>query len=416
MSPLFARRQFLKFGVAGVSVAGALPAFVRKTVAAVERQSDPHDDRILVVVQLSGGNDGISTVVPYGDPAYAAARSSTRIDESSVLRIDEHVGLHPNLKELKGLYDEGRMAIVQGVSYPNPTRSHFEAMDIWNAGDLSGARRGSGWLGRALDQLVKQADPTAGVNVGNKVALAMVGERIKPVAFEDPDRYRWRGRSTQYDAFKAFNGETPDAMPEKGADSKVGELDFLLRVAHGADESSAAIRKAVTGYQTSASYPENNNRLAPGLRNIAAMIAGGLTTRVYYASLGGFDTHANQRATHDNLMTAFSGAVSAFMGDLGAKKLLDRVTILAFTEFGRRVKENGSRGTDHGVAGPMFVFGGRVHGGLFGKYPSLTDLDKGDLKMAVDFRRVYATILDRWLGADSKAVLGAAHEPLKFLA
>jgi uncharacterized protein (DUF1501 family) len=408
MIDTIARRQFLRCGVAGVSVAGAWPLFLGKTAAAVREQSDKHDDRVLVVVQLTGGNDGLSTVVPYSDPAYTSARQSTRIDEKSVLQIDERVGLHPNLKELKNVFDEGQMAIVQGVSYPNPTRSHFEAMDIWHAGDVIGDRRGSGWLGRALDQTAKDGDPTACINVGNKVPLALLGERIKPVSFEDPDRYRWRGRAPQQEAFQALNRE----MPSERANSQVGELDFLLRVAKGADDSSSVIREAVSGYKPAATYPDGGNRLATGLRTVAAMIAGGLPTRVYYASLGSFDTHANQRQSHDNLMTAFSGGISAFLKDLESQKLLDRVVVLGFTEFGRRVKENGSRGTDHGVAGPMFLFGNQIQGGLHGEHPSLTDLVKGDLDMSVDFRQVYATVLDNWLGADSNAVLGQRFEAL----
>ncbi|MBI2477284.1 MAG: DUF1501 domain-containing protein [Planctomycetia bacterium] len=408
MIDTIARRQFLRCGLAGVSVAGAWPLFLGKTAAAVRAQSDKHDDRVLVVVQLTGGNDGLSTVVPYSDPAYTSARQSTRIDEKSVLRINERVGLHPNLKELKDVFDEGQMAIVQGASYPNPTRSHFEAMDIWHAGDVNGARRGSGWLGRALDQTVKNADPTACINVGNKVPLALLGEKTKPVSFEDPDRYRWRGRAPQQEAFQALNRE----MPREGANSQVGELDFLLRVAKGADDSSSVIRDAVSGYKPSAAYPDGGNRLATGLRTVAAMIAGGLPTRVYYASLGSFDTHANQRQSHDNLMTSFSGGISAFLKDLKAQNLLDRVVVLGLTEFGRRVKENGSRGTDHGVAGPMFLFGNQIQGGLHGEHPSLTDLVKGDLIMSVDFRQVYATVLDNWLGADSNAVLGQRFDVL----
>lgn len=412
MSNTILRREFLRWGLGGVSVGGAWPLFLGRTAAAAVEQGQRDDERVLVVVQLTGGNDGLSTVVPYSDPAYRAARQSTWIDEQSVLRIDERVGLHPNLRELKQVFDEGQMAIVQGVSYPNPTRSHFEAMDIWHAGDLAGARRGSGWLGRALDQTAGGDEPTAAISVGDKTPLALVGEKVRPVVFETADRYQWRGRQSQQKAYQALN---EGMSPRRGAEGR-GELDFVLRVAQGADESSAAIRQAVGDYRSKVDYPDNGNRLASGLRSIAAMIAGGLPTRVYYAALGGFDTHANQSASYGNLMRSLSGALGAFLGDLRAQRLLDRVLVLCFSEFGRRVRENGSRGTDHGVAAPVLLLGSGIRGGLHGAHPSLTELVKGDLAMSVDFRQVYATVLDGWLGAGAERVLGQPREALPLLA
>ena len=398
------RREFLGRGLAGVSIAATYPLFLGRTAAAVE--SSPPSDRALVVVQLSGGNDGLSTVVPYSDPDYNRARATTRIAEGQVLRIDERVGLHPNLSELRDVYDRGEMAIVQGASYPNPNRSHFEAMDIWHAGDPAGSRRGSGWLGRVVDSTCGNAmNPVASVNVGDSVPLALEGAKSKPLAFRNPEAFRWRGARGAESAFSRLNA--PREMEGQGPDP----LDYLRRVAADASSSSETIRRAAREYKASVTYPRGN-RLAEDLRLVAAMIASGIPSRIYYVSLGGFDTHANQRGRHDNLMRTVSSAVSAFLGDLRAAGRLDRVLVLAFSEFGRRVAENASRGTDHGVAAPLFLFGARARGGLHGKHPSLTDLDRGDLRMTVDFRRVYSEVVEGWLGAPAEAVLGKRWEPL----
>ncbi|HJN07582.1 MAG TPA: DUF1501 domain-containing protein [Pirellulaceae bacterium] len=410
-NPTFARREFLHRSLAGVSVAGSCPLFLGKTAAALAATGQPDDNRALVVVQLTGGNDGLNTVVPYADGAYARARQNLRVPEKDVLKIDDYVGLHPNLKELKNFYDEGKMAIVQGTSYPNPTRSHFEAMDIWHAADPLGARRGSGWLGRAIESIHgNDADPVTAVGVGNRVPPALIGKHVKPVALQNPQNFRWRGRSLQRKAFQAINSDGgKTSQPDK-----VSGLDFLLRVANDAQQSSQTIREAVAGYQPAAEYP-TNNPLANQLRLVSGMIAAGMPTRIYYVSLGSFDTHANQQFRHEQLLANLSTAMDAFFKDLRAQNSLDRVLVLSFSEFGRRVKENGSRGTDHGVAAPMFLFGNQVNGGLHCEHPSLTELVKGDLDMSVDFRQVYATVLDGWLGASSEQVLGKGFEPLDLL-
>jgi uncharacterized protein (DUF1501 family) len=404
------RREFLRFGVAGVSVASTFPLFLGKTALAAAA-SPPSSDRVLVVLQLSGGNDGLSTVVPYSDPAYGRARRASRIGEKEVLRLNERVGLHPNLKELKELYGEGRVAIVQGASYPNPTRSHFEAMDIWHAGDRKYLKNGTGWLGRAVDCTCGnggQPEPLLSVNLGGSLPRALTGERSKPVAFGNPGAYQWRGKPDQTKVFEAMNSPSP-AGPEP-----VGQLDYLRRVALDARNSSEVIRKAAREYTPAATYP-GGNRLANELRTVAGLIAARLPTRIYYVSLGGFDTHSNQKPTHDTLMRVLSTALSAFLKDLKAQDALDRVLCLTFSEFGRRVNENGSGGTDHGVAAPMFLLGGRVQGGLQGRHPSLTELVGGDLAMGQDFRQVYATVLDRWLGISSEKVLGTRYAPLPLI-
>ncbi len=409
MHSMLDRRDFLRLGLAGVSVAGTYPLFLGKTAAAARQDGDPDDDRILVVLQLSGGNDGLSTVVPYADPAYGRARERLRVAEGDVLRIDGRVGLHPNWKDLKKVFDDGRMAIIQGVSYPNPTRSHFQAMDIWHAGDRDMVREGTGWLGRAVDSTCgNKPDPLLAVNLGKAVPRALIGKVSQPASFGGGGGFGARGKRDR-------DGDAgDDASPEMKASRPLGQIDFLQRVAIDGRRSAAVIQKATQSYRPSADYPAGN-RLAADLRAVAGLIAGKLPTRVYYVSLGGFDTHANQRGTHDNLMRVVSTGVSAFLADLSAQGLLDRVLVLAFSEFGRRVKENASGGTDHGVAAPMFLIGGKVAGGLHGEHPSLTELAGGDLAMKVDFRQVYATVLDGWLGIDSGKILGAKRDPLPLL-
>lgn len=405
------RRKILRLGAIGFSVASTFPAFLSRAV--LRASGAPEDPRTLVVIQLSGGNDGLSTVVPYSDPAYGRARRATRVPEAEVLKLDERVGLHPGLKELKSIYDEGQLAIVQGVSYPNPTRSHFESMDVWHTASREGARRGSGWLGRAIDSACgNEMNPLHALSLGGSAPLALLGERSRPVAFRDPGSYRWRGGKLDVEAFHRLN--SPAGAPLDKAAGVAEPLDYLRRIATDANASSEAIRKASASGRPAADYPAGN-RLAADLQLIATILAAGLPTRIAYASLGGFDTHANQRGPHDNLLRTFSTAVAAFLKDIAGRGLAERVIVLVFSEFGRRVEENGSRGTDHGVAAPMFLLGKPVRGGLHSKHPSLNDLVNGDLAMTVDFRQVYATLLDGWLGAPSAEVLGGRWEPMPLL-
>jgi len=400
------RRNFLKGGLAGLSLASTAPHFLHLTARAFAGEGPAAGDRVLVVLQLSGGNDGLSTLVPFGDAAYYASRRATAIREAEVLKIDGLVGLHPNLKRLRAILDEGRLAVVQGVSYPNPNRSHFKAMDIWHTADPRGRMVDTGWIGRAVDACCPDAsNPNLVVNVGSSVPYALEGRVHKPVSFENPDGYRWSGNPRDREKFEELNGAAREQIER--------DVAWLHRIAADARGSAAAVRKAADGYKPKAEYPRA--QVAQHLRTVAALVAGGLSTRVFYVSAGGFDTHNNQRTRHDNLMRDLDAALGAFTEDLRAQGLSDRVLLLGFSEFGRRVAENGSGGTDHGVAGPMFLLGEKVRGGLHGKQPSLTDLDRGDLKMQVDFRSVYATVLDGWMGMDAKKVLGQEHPRLPLL-
>jgi uncharacterized protein (DUF1501 family) len=343
-------------------------------------------------------------VVPFEDPAYARARRTTLVREP--LKLDGGVGLHPELKALHGLYDQGRLAVVRGVSYPNPNRSHFESMDIWHTADLRGRASPTGWIGRAVDACCPDvSDPNLVVNIGKSAPYALEAKVHKPVSFESPESYRWAGAAGDKEEFEKLN--------EGGGASE--EVQWLHRVAVDARASSARIRAAAAGYQPKVEYPRG--QLAGDLRTVAALIHGGHLTRVYYVSFGGFDTHNGQQNRYQNLMRELDPALGAFHGDLKAQGNARRVLVLSFSEFGRRVDENASGGTDHGVAGPMLLLGEGVKGGLYGKQPSLVDLDEnGDMKMQVDFRSVYGTVLDGWMRVRPEKVLTGTFPRMPLLA
>lgn len=398
------------------------PAFIARTALALNPASasaaglgqvalDPsRADRILVVLQLSGGNDGLDTVVPFGDPGYAPARGTLALQPGEVLPLTDGVGLHPGLPKLKGLYDQGKVAIVQGVGYPNPSRSHFRGMDIWHSANPESFVK-SGWLGKYLDACQCQQDGTLpAVSVGEQLngmfwtdtTLVPAVSNIGAFSFLADTQYK-NDRTFQLQTLKniysqAGTWSSSEALIRKGTLSALSASDDLTRVA--------------SSYQSAVQYPAGNG-LANQLKLVAQVISGNLGTRLFSVSMGGFDTHANEKDTHARLMPQLDQAIDAFMQDLAAMGKQDNVAIMAFSEFGRRVKQNGSGGTDHGTAEPMFVIGNRVRGGLYGTYPSLTDLDaNGDLKFSADFRSVYAGILRDQVGADPAPILGGAFAPL----
>lgn len=382
------RREFIKKGLTIVAVGYTAPSFLTRTAFAMNNPWDVAQaqaasgaqDPILVVVQLSGGNDGLNTVVPHAHDEYYRARPTLGIARDQVLRLSDEVGLHPNLKKLKSLYDNGRMAVIQAVGYPNPDRSHFRSMEIWHTADPEGRAQSFGWIGRYFDNTCSGCQPHAGVNVGATTPLAMRGEKGLGVALETPEMFTWLPTaggigSDEIELWKMLN--TPAGVPQ-------GPIDFLRHTAMNAHLASEAIRNAAGRYAPKVEYP--NHRFGQDLKLISRLIAGGSPTRVYYCSLGGFDTHANQRSEHERLLTWLTDGVDAFYRDLEDQGNADRVLVMAFSEFGRRVAENASLGTDHGAGAPMLVFGKRVRGGVYGRHPSLTDLADGDLRFAVDFR------------------------------
>ncbi len=406
------RREFLQKGLTLLAMSSTVPGFLNRTVLAMAdpldvrrtQQPDGRDGRILVVVQLSGGNDGLNTVIPHGDDNYYRRRSSLALDRKAILRIDDYLGLHPNLRPLMDMLQKGRLAIVQGVGYPNPNRSHFRSMDIWHSAQPERSSPGSGWIGRYFDNTCSGADPHVGVCIDDQVPLAMQGQRITPLSFERPEFYRYNGPDrARYEQLiqPRMLSDAPGAA--RGADA-ASQLDFLERTALDAQLSSDQILRVTRGHSPAVAYPAG--QFGNALRTVAAMIRGGLPTRVYYVSLGGFDTHANQRGRHDQLMQQLASGVSAFWADMAAQKNDQRVLMMTFSEFGRRVEQNASGGTDHGAAAPMLLMGPAVQQGILGRHPSLTDLDQGDLKFSIDFRSVYATVLQNWLQTPSKPILG----------
>lgn len=408
----------------GIGATWTLPAFLNTTIGYLDARaaSSPvqvatgKDGPILVVLQMAGGNDGLNTVVPFADDVYHRARPTLALSPDQVLRLNDYVGLHAHLEGIKALYDQGHVAIVQGVGYPNPNRSHFRSMEIWHTASDADRTEHQGWIGRYFDAACAGQPPTVGVNIGSTPPQAFGGDRSLGISLASPSRYQlmettegpgglesmMRGEVTG-DSGSQSGGSIEGLGAAAGAEDGVSNLEFLQRTALDAEISSEQIQRMVKGYQPSTHYPPT--QLGEDLKLIAQLIAGGLPTRIYYAHLGGFDTHARQKPAHDRLMREFSEAMAAFCGDLKAQGNFDRVLVMTFSEFGRRVAENGSAGTDHGAAGPMFLFGGAVRAGLQGKAPSLTDLDRGDLRHQVDFRSVYATVLKGWLGADPLPIL-----------
>ncbi len=410
--PAYTRRQFLRSGLALVSTVSSVPIFLSRSSGVLAQTAGPlpsnpgiPEDRVMVVVQLSGGNDGLNTVIPFGFDDYYKSRTALAVREDDLIKLDTQagIGLHPSLRPIHEMMGEGLANIVQGVGYPNPIRSHFASMDVWHTGDTL-SNKGEGWVGKAMDTMYDRRDTSlACVGLGAEAPLATQGRYVKPVTFDKPEMFRWSGR----DLHPAM-GDTYDQLNK--APATVDDNDpsgFILRTAMDAQVASDQIRHAVNQNAETA-FPRTG--LAQQLRMVASMIRAELPTRVYYVAMGGFDTHANQAGQHTRLLNEFSQAVSAFYAELKATGQRNRVVTVAFSEFGRRVKQNASGGTDHGTAGPMFLFGEQVRPGLIGEHPSLTDLDNGDLIHHTDFRSVYASVLDNWMKIDSTASLGKLYD------
>src|SRR2546423_361583 len=428
-SPLPPRRRFLRTSMLGAAASWTLPVFLENTFLALDAMAADSltqittgkDGTILVVLQLAGGNDGLNMVVPFADDVYYRARPRLALPADKILRLNSYAGFNPKLTGLKTLYDEGHLSVIQGVGYPNPNRSHFRSTEIWQTASDADRNENAGWIGRYFDNCCRGADPTVGVAIGAAMPQAFTARTPTGVVFSKPEQFRFKSHERSQNQMSAeefflrqLNGSSEEtiAAPEGGSigaiagqtASDLSTVDFLQRTALDAQISSDKIREIARKSRSTVPYP--HNQLANSLSLIARMIGGGLTTRVYYASQGGFDTHAGQVNAHERLMTELNDALSAFVADLKQQGNFERVLLITFSEFGRRVAENANGGTDHGAAAPMFALGGRVKGGLFGKHPSLTDLDEGDLRFNTDFRSVYGTVLEQWLRAPSAVVLG----------
>jgi uncharacterized protein (DUF1501 family) len=382
---MYSRRDFLRSSSL-LALAPMVPAFLARTARAAQPQRDA---RALVVIQLDGGNDGINTVVPFKDAGYAKHRRTLRLTQDRLIKVNAEVGLHPAMTGFGKLFEGGQLAVVQGVSYPNPSRSHFESMAIWHTARLAVEEHtGLGWLGRGLD----------GAASGG--SALMVGSGPPPVAL--------RGRRSaasaieRIDDFTLAEGADPrKALPkEEPADDLTAFVRRCMLDAYAASDRLAA---AANAKDSESRYPQSG--LSERLQLIARLLKAGAGARVFYTAQGGYDTHNAQLFQHQSLLGELSGAVKAFHDDLSAVGMADRVAVLCFSEFGRRVDENGSAGTDHGTAGPVLLTGKGVRGGLVGKTPSLLDLQDGDLKMSMDFRQIYATVLEDWLGLPARTAL-----------
>jgi uncharacterized protein (DUF1501 family) len=354
------------------------------------------------VIQLDGGNDGINTVVPFKDDGYAKHPRRLRLPAEQLIKINDSLGLHPDLKPLAVLYDAGQLAIVQGVGYPNPSRSHFESMAVWHSARRDpGEHAGPGWLGRALDQTVARP--------GGPVAMVHVGQGTTPPALRSR-RSVAAGLTRLEDFLIAPEAQAaPAPLPAEGKDDL---LAFVTRMAVDARATSARMAAAGRAAGRLPAYPAS--ALGRQLQLVSRLIRGEAGARIYYLRQGGYDTHSVQLGRHAALLGELARALAAFLDDLEAAKLADRVAVLCFSEFGRTVAENETTGTDHGTAGPVFVAGGAVKGGVLGTTPSLMDLDPrhGDLRVGLDFRSVYATLLEGWLGLPARAALAGRFETL----
>jgi uncharacterized protein (DUF1501 family) len=393
------RRDFLARGLYGIGLGAGLPIFLSRTSAALTAQAlqgtsmEKHPGRILVVLELSGGNDGLNTLVPHGDPAYYRARPRIGIPAREVLKVGDQFGFHPSMVGFERLYKDGRMAIVHGCGYDHPSLSHFSSMSYWHTG-VPNAGEPLGWLGRLADDHLDPATRNLIVNIGTSQSLAVRSGRHSPLVFDDPARFRRDGTDEQKHVLAGLGSERAPSSPNAA-------LDFLAATARNAADSSDFVRQASSAYRTPVDYGIGN-AFGGGLQRVAALINAGMKTRLYYVSYQGnaFDTHVQQGDVHSRLLMYTADAVRAFLDDVARIGRADDVAVMMFTEFGRRVEENGSLGTDHGTATPMFLFGKHVKGGFYGRPPSLTDLDDGNLKMTTDFRRVYATAIKEWLGYD----------------
>jgi uncharacterized protein (DUF1501 family) len=410
---MFHRRQFLTHALQGSSLV-ALNAMVPQFVARTAYAAAPGKENILVVLEMTGGNDGLNTVIPYADDLYHKARPTLRQAKNDIIRLDDHVGLHPGMRGFRSLWDQGQLAVVQGVGYPNPQRSHFESMDIWQSADPRGAIA-NGWLGRAVVERGDYSGAIPILHIGQgRLPLALTGAPGGgAVTVTGQDSFHLELGGGQAAQQKARRRLLDELAAPTGKSQPDNLLSFVQRQQVQTLTAVEQLRKLLEGPNA---VSRHGNGLDQKLQLIAGLVARGFGTRIFYVSLDGFDTHSFQGIPHNNLLAELADSVSAFFQALKTTGNDRRVRLMTFSEFGRRVKENNSRGTDHGAASCLFVAGPSVQGGVVGKHPSLSDLDADDLKFHTDFRRLYATLLDDWLGCDSKAVLGAKWDHVKALA
>jgi uncharacterized protein (DUF1501 family) len=395
------RRRFVQLG----SLASAslfIPQFLK---AFEKQQSSSRNGKVLVVVQLSGGNDGLNTIIPFRNDIYYSGRPKISIDRQSVLSLTDKIGINPSLKNLKGFYDDGTLSIINGVGYPHPNRSHFRSMDIWQTGSAADELVTTGWIGRYLDNACADCDlhNCAAIELDDTLSLAMKGADKKAIAVKDIDRF-----------YRAANDRYFQRIATHADEHKEHLAGYLYKTLRETNTAAGYIYQQSKIYASNVAYPDT--QIGKRMKTIGSLMVANGETSVYYVSHGSFDTHADQRNRQDKLLAQLDDALAALVTDLKLNNRFHDVLIMTFSEFGRRVAENASTGTDHGTANSMLLLSGALKKpGLYNDLPSLTDLDEGDLKYEVDFKRVYATVLDKWLQVKGDDVLGQQYEHLSFV-
>lgn len=397
---LLNRRRFLQTGTLA-SASLLLPRFLK----ALERgQPVPPGNKVLVVVQLSGGNDGLNTVIPYRNDIYYRLRPTLGIRREAALQLHDELGLHPALKGLKGLYDDGAMGILNNVGYPNPDRSHFRSMDIWQTGSRASEYRDTGWIGRYLDAQCRNCEkPVQALEMDDTLSLALKGDAVKGIAVTDPSRLAGASNLPYFKDLLQHHAAHHDET-----------ADYLYKTMGETIASAGYIEKQFKTFRSAAPYPDT--ALGKHLRTIASLILSDINTSVYYVSHGSFDTHVNQQAQQGKLFTQLDDALAAFVKDLQQHHRFQDVVVMTFSEFGRRAGQNASGGTDHGTANNMFLLGGGLkQAGVLNEGPDLQQLQDGDLRYTTDFKSVYATLLRNWLHANDREILQAQYDYLSFV-
>ena len=397
------RRNFIQLGslaTASFMVPKFLKAFEGKAMV-------PPGNKVVVILQLSGGNDGLNTIIPVRNDIYYKARPRIGITKNKAISLTDETGIHPALTAFADAFNDGSLSILNNVGYPNPDRSHFRSMDIWHTASQSNEYLNSGWLGRYLDaQCNGCSKPTQALELDDVLSLALKGEQSKGLAFKDPKRLF--GTSNE----KFFKEVSRHHQADHHHDEQ--PVEYLYKTMAETLSSADYIFKQSKLHPSAADYPKTE--LGNNLKTIASLIYSEINTKVYYVSLGSFDTHINQEMQQQRLFREMNDAVAAFTKDLKANHRFNDVLFFTFSEFGRRVSQNASGGTDHGTANNMmFLSGGLKEKGILNALPDLSDLDEGDLKYNVDFKNVYATVLEKWLSADAQKILGKTYTPLNFI-
>lgn len=395
------RRQFIQ--TSGLATAAMMiPNFLK----AQENKVLSDSDKVLIVIQLTGGNDGLNTVVPYENDLYYNARPKIAIQKNEVLKLNSELGLNPAMQGFKNLFDEGRLCLINNVGYPEPDRSHFRSMDIWQTASNSNEYKTTGWLGRYLDEKCNTCNqPTQVLEIDDTLSLALKGKNAKGLSMKDPKRLYGTTLDTYINQL---------SKQHVVGDHEHDNAEYLYKTLAETVSSAAYIYQTSRVYKSATTYP--NHQFGKSMKTIAELITSGVNTNVYYVSLGSFDTHFNQQKRQADLLQQLSETVKVFMDDLKVSGKQDNVLLMTFSEFGRRVSENASGGTDHGTANQIFLFGNKLkQKGIYNEAPNLSDLDEGDLKFSIDFKNVYSTILKKWLNTDEQSILGNKYQYLNFI-